>query len=241
MNCIPLIPTESNIFTDAEFKVIVYLYLLSISKVERGGLYAELSEEDIQDKFRYVDEDEVTEAIKNLALDELIIKSKSGKIQVGNIVDGVKKLFVGITSDISVYYDHVYKHADFFIESAKSSVRSNMARKVKSDLEYFEGITPTLLNNKDFVKLFVVAYTAVCQDSHREMMAKDYGQMANFSKLYDNTTVVQMILYYCAFYTKWSKIPTIASLVYNKDEIYMEAKGKEIKKSLKEGTDESGF
>ena len=240
MNCITLLTKESEIFSEVSAKVIVYMYLISTAKVERGGLYSELSIEDIQNRFRFISESEVDEAIAELLEEELIARKKA-KIQVGTVSEGVKKLFIGIKTDVESFYKHVYKYADDFMRSTKSSTRNNMARKLKSELEAFEEMSPAKMNGKDFVILFRVCYEIVCQDYHREFMAKDFGQMKNFTRLYDNVTVVQMILYYCAYYEKWGKAPTIASLVYNKDEIYKEIKGKAIKKSIKREDDESGF
>jgi hypothetical protein len=77
----------------------------------------------------------------------------------------------------------------------------------------------------DFVTLFKISYEVTYQDNHREFLAKEYGQMKNFIKLYDVQTCIKIIVAYTTSAEDYSKsFPTIPSLVYLKDDIYKQVK-----------------
>lgn len=237
MNVIPILSKESELFSELQLRNVIYLYLLSTVKVERGNLLSEHEVGDLHSRFKFFESVDVAQALRELE-DSSVILIKKGKIQVGTVSDSVKKLFYGKDADCSKDYEAILKYAEEFISSTKSSVRTNMARKVLSDLQTMRDKALPEMTTKDFIFLFRACYEAVMQDYHREFVSREFGQMKNFQSLYDNVTAVKMIIHFCIHFSKYSKTLNVASLTFHKDSIYTAVKGKTKKE---EKHHESGF
>lgn len=225
--------TSKSPFVRTSLDVLVYAYLLSNSYEEQSKVYAEEASSEVIESLKKLAEKPLLEkALTNLSQSGMIKIYRGGKIELGTRITRGSYRF-GFEEDKEeaqeVNMSKVKRSELFELLStryAEAYLSVSMDRRSKSQaldvsdmikrLSAFKSFKPA-----DYALLFTYAYEAVYQSSHRELMAKDYGQLKTLSKLYDKDTLCAMIIHYIIHvenYHKWP--PTISSLLHYKDEIY---------------------
>ncbi len=219
MNLILSIPQESELLKAIQLKGFLYFVLLTSVKVERAVLWSEYELSDLVAKMSQ--EEEIVEDALQVLVDEGYVEITRRRIKVGYVTDGVKKLFTP-KSNISTEaeFKKLRELSADYLDATISSAKKSAAKILIDTVGSYEGKPVETYTVRDFVLIFGMAYEAVFQQDHREFMEKEFGQMKTLVKLYNNSVLLKMVLTYTIYFERWGKTPTIASLLYNKDEIF---------------------
>lgn len=223
---------DTAIMSAVALKYAVYFFLISNTfEHDDDVVYSEYTEDTLARKFRHYTEDEIEEAIKDLATEGLItvVYEKPERINYYGVgvttSDGISKLYSHetVTADDSIKC--VHEAILSYVEDA-SGISSLRAKRLKAEFESLCSIPPVKFTHKEFVKLYCYAYEALFQEEPREFMQREHGQLKQLRKLYAPVMLYKMIVQYLANSQKYAKDVNFGILVYKKDKVYLDIKGK---------------
>ncbi len=208
--------------TEIPIKALVYMLLLSKVYAEDGSLISSYDEQDI---FKLVpsDEEAVESALEELYEEELTsYEEGDARIYVGYVTDdGHKKLFTGVKmSSIQDEFEPLLQAAKEYEQSVESKVSKSKARTLLKKVQEYAELPPSGLRVPVLVDFFGLCYNVFMQEEYRPFQQKEYGQMKSLVKLYDNVTVVRIIIRFFDKLDKFTNTPSIGNMLYVKDKVY---------------------
>jgi hypothetical protein len=232
MNALNKIGTNNLLYRELSKKHLVYAFLLSnVEKID-GYIRCVYTVESVLELFNYIPYNEVKKALKELISEE-VINIENDMIILGTYVGRTLKFFEGKRDSFDKELNILYSYADAFIKDSVGTARQSAIRKLKEDIIKLFEKNIDKWNTYDFATLYTLAYTVYFQDFHRPLQDKEIGQIKHLCKLYDNITLVKIIIHYVVNNENYGRsLPTIGLLLYNKDVIYQKVKGISLKNNI---------
>jgi hypothetical protein len=240
MNCLKLLSKDNPILTDLPLKSLLYVTLVSKAYAQDEWL---VSSYDYDDIFRFLPfgGDSIEDSFQELISEKLIeFDEDTNLIYIGYVTqDGQKKLYTGTgLVDIEYELSPVVEAAEDYIAACKSKIGKGTAQALLKEVKSFIEKPLSTLNVPALVDFFGDCYHIFMQEEHRNFQQKEYGQMKNLTKLYDNVTVVRLIIRFFTNLHQFTDTPSIGNLLYAKDKVYTSLTGgKKAKVNYKDDED----
>ena len=225
MNLIPRVPASHSYFAKSGLSALIYFYLLSATNSRRGDgpIYSDYELIDLLNKFKLYEESDISVAFETLKFDD-VIRFDGSRIEIGERLEGNILVFSSSKLTLADEEETVGKYADAFVDDTNGATRAR-AKTIQTNLATLFSKS-TAWKVFDFLNFFRYVHEVYFQGFHREFTNKEAGQMKNLVNLYDQITLAKMITYYIVHNEQFGKSsPTVASLVYNKDDIEMKIRG----------------
>jgi len=242
-NLISKITQEHKLLSDISLKHIIYLFL--ISDTRKSGrttdIFSVYEVINVVDKFSTFEELEVENCL-NLLENEGLIVIVDDSFLVGTYVDNNYKLFNGTKDNPAEFFNSLDDSYQEFRKNMRNSNKRFLVENIGSKIDKLKNKDVTAWVRADFMDLFQVTYESVFQEFIKEFQRKEEGQMKLLVKVYDNATVIKMIIYYIHNSDSIHRnLPTIGLLLYHKDTVYSKIATKQKQNTKRHERDDSDF
>jgi hypothetical protein len=227
MNFLPKINSDSAILGYMPLRYILYCFLLTdcLQEEDEHVVYSCYDNTHLYKKFRQFTATQIDEAIDEL-VEEGLITIEDTFIHVGVCSgDGLCKLYSFSQHAIEDYTRIVTDALDAYVEDA-NGIAIARAKRTKANFEALSALKPHEYKHGDFVKLWLYAYEGIMQESHREFMQKEHGQLKRLRTQYDPEVLYKLIIYFLNNSHLFGKTPNLDTFTYKKDTIYLKMVGK---------------
>lgn len=184
----------------------------------------------LKKNFSQFGEDAVSEALRTLVREKLVVKTDEG-LAVGKVIGGENVLFSVRDESSEQYKEQLLEKMRVYVDHA---VRKATAKASLNRLVSLFASMPEEWTVAHFISLYELSYEAVYEEPFRELTQKERGQMKFMLSHFDSSVLQKMVIHFVLDsekYLRGDAVPTLGLLLYHKDTLKLAVEAKS-KKSL---------
>ena len=233
MNYINKATTDSAITSFVDYRYVIYFYLISdVNEYDDDIIYSTCVLDKLYIKFKNIKQEKIDFYLEKLVEEKLLALDEDEDdgetyFSVGVCSEeGFSKLYSANSNSLEDYNKQVYDAILSYCKDA-SGIDKLKANKLKATFEALSSRSVEEYTHGEFVKLHMCVYEAFFQETPREFMAKEHGQLKQLRKQYEPSILYKLIVFYYSNSHLFDKQVSLNVLVYKKDAIYLKMKGKD--------------
>lgn len=227
MNIIPKVVQGTALHASVPFRFLVLSYMLAnCYKVEEENAVYCIDDPDVVvRKFKATPASVVEEALQDLVNEghiQFVPEDGETYILLATVSENSVTLLGRANFDTEELKARLLQSATNYIDGAYGVGRT-IAKKLKEDAEELVDRPIETFTIKEFGTLFTLAISIFYQETQRNLLTKEWGQLKSLRSSYDNVTLFNLIIHYISTAKKY---PTMGYLCTCRDALLSEMSGK---------------